>query len=258
LAKIGFYAIPGNREIRFGPEGKEGFQNAFGKLYQSFDYAGAHFVLLDTTVVLHNLGNLDRVQLRWLERDLEKVKPGVPILVFMHHEFGREAPSVRPIPNEFELWPLLRGKNVMAIFTGEGTEDSIIKKNGTMIVTAQHLGLNAFHRVTVTPLLVTIERVSRENGGTTKQIASLPVSPRARPSLLNAGFDDGNTPYLVRRHPIAFLNPRAVNDVPDAERAEYRIDDGPWSPMEQDKRDIWRQQPVVDSQVSRHAQRHQR
>jgi outer membrane protein assembly factor BamB len=247
-AKIGFYAVPGKREMRFSPLGKEGFQNAFGKLYQSFDYGGAHFVLLDSTVALQSLGNIDRPMLKWLEKDLERVRAGTPILVFMNHEFGREDPGVRPIPNEFELWPILRGKNVMAIFTGAGGKIYQFKKNGAMIVTAKQLGLAAYHRVTVTPLLVTIEEVDRDGGGV-KQIATLQVSPRARPSVLQAGFDDGNSPYLVRRHPLAFLNPRAVNDNPDTEKAEYRIDDGPWSPMTKDARDMWRQ-PFKTDQIS--------
>ena len=51
-AGIGFYAVPGNHDVRWSPDGKEGFVKAFGKLYQSFDHGGVHFVLLDSTVVL--------------------------------------------------------------------------------------------------------------------------------------------------------------------------------------------------------------
>lgn len=237
-ARIRFYAIPGRREMRYAPEGKTGFQNAFGKLYQSFDYGGTHFVLLDTTVALQPYGHIDRAQLKWLAKDLERVRPETPILLFLHHEFGQEPPGVRPIANEFELWPLLRGKNVIAIFTAEGRREALFRKNGATIITARQLGRGTFHRVTVTPLLVTVERVQR-NGEVTP-VVTIPVSPRARPSVLRAGFDDGNTPYLVRRHPIALLNPRAVNDTPEQETAEIRINDGAFSPMVRDARDIWR------------------
>ena len=105
-AGIKFHAVPGNYDVRWSPDGKESFERAFGKTYQSFDHNGAHFILLDTTVALEHWGHLDKAELDWLKKDLTKVKPNTPLFVFMHHWIGRDRPSVRVVDNEFDLVPI--------------------------------------------------------------------------------------------------------------------------------------------------------
>ena len=241
-AGIGFYAVPGSHDIRWCPEGKEAFAREFGKLYQSFDYAGAHFILLDSTVYLQRWGHLDKQELDWLAKDLKRVRPETPVFLFLHHSIGRDTPSQRLIDNEFDLLPPLRDRNVLAIFTGHGHEDLTWKTNGVTTVMARGLAQGSYHRVTVTPALVTIERVVKEQPGKPIKVATLPVSRGAKPSVLRAGWDDPDVPFLERRRPAATLDPRAVADNPDKEKAEYRLDDGPWKPMTKDARDIWRDQ----------------
>jgi outer membrane protein assembly factor BamB len=238
-AGIGFYAVPGNRDIRWSPDGKESFSRAFGKPYQSFDYGFAHFLLLDSTVLLENWGHFDKAQLDWLNRDLKHVKPETPVFLVMHFPIGRRSPGDRLVDNEFDLIPILRGHNVMAAFMGHGRVDLTWKVNGVTAVMARPLDQGSYHKVHVTPLLVTIERYM-EGQAEPAPIASLPVSRRANPSVLRVTWDDPDVMLCARKRPAATLIPRAVADNPDREKAEYRLDDGDWKPMTKDARDIWR------------------
>ncbi|HZO91807.1 MAG TPA: PQQ-binding-like beta-propeller repeat protein [Chthonomonadaceae bacterium] len=238
-AKIGFYAVPGNHDVRWSPDGKEGFQKAFGKLYQSFDYGGVHFVLLDTTVPLEHWGHFDKPELDWLTKDIKRVRAETPVMLFMHHWIGRDTPSTRMVDNEYDIWPILRGHNVVAIFTGHGHQDLVWKTNGVTTVMARGLYQGSYDRVTVEPSTITIDRIVRETPDQPVHVATIPISRGAHPSVLRVGWDDPDVPFLERRRPSALLEPRAVTDNPDKERAEYRIDDGPWKPMTKTPRDIW-------------------
>lgn len=241
-AGIGFYATPGNHDVRWCPEGKEAFTREFGRLYQSFDHRGVHFVLLDSTVLLEHWGHFDKAQLDWLQRDMKRVKPDTPVFLFMHHFPGRSAPDSRMIDNQYSLLAPLRGHNVLAIFTGHGHQDLVWKFNGVTTLMSRGLYQGSHYRIHVTPALVTIERMVKEKPGVPITIATLPVARKARPSALRAGWDDPDVPFLERRRPGATLVPRAVTDNPEMERAEYRIDSGVWKPMQRDARDVWRDQ----------------
>ena len=241
-AQIGFYPVPGNHDVRWSPDGKEGFTKAFGKLYQSFDYGAAHFILLDSTVVLEHWGHFDKAELEWLKADLKKVRPDTPVFLFMHHPIGRSTPGTRFIDNEYELTAQLHGHNVIAIFTGHGHSDLVWKVNGITTLMARGLYQGSYYRVTVSPLIVSIDRVVKERPGDAEHIASIPIGGKTITSRMRAGWDDPDVPFLARRRAAATLEPRAVNDNPDGEKGEVRLDDGPWKPMTKDRRDIWRDQ----------------
>ncbi len=241
-AGIGFYAVPGNHDVRWSPDGKEGFVKAFGKLYQSFDHGGVHFVLLDSTVVLEHWGHFDKAELDWLKTDLKRVRPETPVFMFMHHPIGRGTPGTRFVDNEYELTALLRGHNVVALFTGHGHSDLLWKVNGVTALMARGLYQGSYYRVTVTPLIISIDRVVKEKPGEAQHIASIPINAKVIPSQIRAGWDDPDVPFLERRRAAATLEPRAVSDNPDGEKGDVRLDDGEWSPMTKDRRDIWRSQ----------------
>ncbi|MCW3094681.1 MAG: WD40-like repeat, partial [Chthonomonadaceae bacterium] len=241
-AEIGFYPVPGNHDVRWSPDGKEGFTKAFGKLYQSFDYGAAHFVLLDSTVVLEHWGHFDKAEIEWLKTDLKKVRPETPVFLFMHHPIGRSTPGTRFIDNEYDLTAQFRGHNIVAIFTGHGHSDLVWKVNGITTLMARGLYQGSYYRVNVSPLIVSIDRIVKEKPGEVEHIASIPVGGKGITSQIRAGWDDPDVPFLERRRAAATLEPRAVNDNPDNEKGEARLDDGPWQPMLKDKRDIWRDQ----------------
>ncbi len=235
---IGFYAVPGNHDTRWTPNGKQVFEKFFGKTYQSFDYEGTHFILLDSTVRLSHWGHFDSDELEWLGRDLKRVHADTPIFLFMHHWMGRDTADTRPIDNEYDFWPLFRGKNLLGIFTGHGHQDLTWKTHGITTVMAKGLYQGSYHRVTVSPVMVTIERISKENSKG-EVVARIPVKGNSARSQLRVGWNDPNLPYLVRRRPTALLEPRAFQDTTEGEIAEYRVDGGEWAPLKRDSRDIW-------------------
>jgi len=164
------------------------------------------------------------------------------IFLFMHHPIGQGAPGARFIDNEYELTTQFRGHNIAAIFTGHGHSDKVWKVNGITTLMARGLYQGSYYRVTVTPLIVTIDRVVKEKPGESERIASIPLSGKSIPSQIRAGWDDPDNPFLERRRAAATLEPRAVSDNPDNEKGEARLDDGPWKPMTKDRREIWRDQ----------------
>lgn len=243
---IKVYAVPGSRDVRWNPDGKALFQQQIGKPYQSFDYTGVHVVLLDTTILVESLGHLDKPELEWLARDLKKVRPETPVFFFLFHGIGRDVPSVRSIDNEYDLVPLIKGRNVIAIFTGHGTQDLAWKTNGIETLSSRGVALSSFYRVRIDGALVTIDRPDSDaEAGSIKNrkpVAILPIAPRAHPSQMKVGWDDPDVAFLARRRPSATLDPRSIVDAPDKESAQYRIDDGPYRPMKKNARDIWQDQ----------------
>lgn len=238
-AKVGLYSVPGKNDVIWSPMGKEGYAKAVGKTYQSFDLEGVHYVLLDSTVIQSGYGHFDKEQLEWLERDIKKQKPETPIIVFVYHHVGRATPSTRVIDNEYDMLRRLHGKNVVAIFTGDGQADQDWQTNSIPTLASRSLAQGTYHKITVTPALITIERIVANREGKPYRITA-PITRRVQFSRIRAGWDDPDIPFLERRRPAVTLEPRALSDTPDGETAEYRIDDGAWKQMTKDARDIWR------------------
>lgn len=134
---VPLFNAPGNHEIHSqqtcaapvdklcaAPCSEDVFRSHFGQLYGSFDYAGAHFIALDTDVP----GGADEIsgdQLAWLKRDLESNKGARAIFVFTHTEFY-SSPQIDPpagtshpaVANRWELQDLFRRYPVKAVFSG--------------------------------------------------------------------------------------------------------------------------------------------
>jgi hypothetical protein len=132
---VPLYNSPGNHEIHRpqtcsapadqvcgAPCSEEVFRGHFGQLYGSFDYAGAHFIALDTDVP-EAPDAITGEQLEWLKRDLEANKDARAIFLFTHTEFY-SAPKIDPdqrhaaIANRCELQDLFRRYPVKAVFSG--------------------------------------------------------------------------------------------------------------------------------------------
>jgi 3',5'-cyclic AMP phosphodiesterase CpdA len=76
-----FY-VPGEHDVT-GDDGKL-FQERFGKMYQSFDHKGVHFIGLNNCVQLEGLGQIGAEQLDWLAKDVAHLGSSTPIVVFAH------------------------------------------------------------------------------------------------------------------------------------------------------------------------------
>jgi len=89
---IPFFQVLGNHDMDFNARSDEEsdntFQNNFGPTWYSFNRGNAHYVVLDNVFYYSNgynyIGYITERQLRWLEQDLSRVKPGAPVFVSMH------------------------------------------------------------------------------------------------------------------------------------------------------------------------------
>lgn len=238
-AKVAVYGVPGSRDVSCLAQGHERFVKAFGHAFQSFDVGPAHIILLDSTVPLRNEGHFDRAQLDWLDRDLKRTRPESPILIFAAHPVGMELPGTRLLDNDYDLISRMTGHNVVALFTGDTREDRIVNLNGVSVVSSRSLRDGGALRVTVTPALVSIDRLDFVKNSRPNRIASLLSYSKSKPSILHGGWDDPNIPFLERRRPLVAFAPRAVADNPDKEKGEYRLDSSRWMPLVKDRRDMW-------------------
>jgi Icc protein len=81
-----FY-VPGEHDVA-GDDGRR-YLERFGKstggrMWQSFDHKGAHFIGLNNCAQLEGLGHIGVEQLEWLNRDVAHLGASVPIVVFAH------------------------------------------------------------------------------------------------------------------------------------------------------------------------------
>ncbi len=122
------YIAPGNHDVRWNPQGKEGYTRGTGQpLFQSWDYNGIHFVTLDVTVLLQHWGHISQEQLDWLKKDLEKTGEETPVIIGFHHWIGRETVMV---DNEQALIDLTAPYNVVLWLQGHGHADIDWNING--------------------------------------------------------------------------------------------------------------------------------
>ncbi|HWW00941.1 MAG TPA: metallophosphoesterase [Candidatus Acidoferrum sp.] len=112
-----YYQAPGNHDTH-SKEARRIYTRRFGKCYQSFDFGGCHFVLLDNTEAQRG-GYIGAVELAWLQDDLKGTKER-PTFVFFH--FPVWEPE-RVAPKYYEFWaqtlhPLFKESCVRAVFAG--------------------------------------------------------------------------------------------------------------------------------------------
>lgn len=109
------YTTPGNHDVRWwNANGKKTFTDSVGPLYQSFDYGGVHFVLLDSTVNYELDGKINKAQLEWLRQDMANVPADMPVIWFAHHPFKIN----NNVTARHELLELAKGHNVIAFMAG--------------------------------------------------------------------------------------------------------------------------------------------
>lgn len=142
IAQIGipWYNVPGNHEINFlAPDDRhslETFKRHFGPSYYSFEYADAHFVVLDNIIYEghgraapddprgsagYELGVTDE-QLSWLEQDLAFVPPDRLVVLAMHaplrtHRSDSDDPADNRASRR-DLFALLAGREHLYAIAG--------------------------------------------------------------------------------------------------------------------------------------------
>ena len=127
---IPWYNVPGNHEINFPAEDDAGsletFKRLYGPPYYSFDYAGAHVVVLDNIEYQGSgesdpgdvrgnggyIAKLGRDQLDWLRADLARVPEERLVFLAMHAPLATargEGPGITTADRR-DLFKLLRGR----------------------------------------------------------------------------------------------------------------------------------------------------
>jgi 3',5'-cyclic AMP phosphodiesterase CpdA len=105
--------VPGNHDVRWDPTAKELYQARLGAARYSFDAAGVHFIGFDPTQPLLEPGHCGRDGLRWLDRDLARLDPGTPVIMYHHFPAG---PGHGYIDDQDALLDLLARHGVRALF----------------------------------------------------------------------------------------------------------------------------------------------
>ena len=89
--KVPFYHVIGNHDMNYDRSNElsdKSFREAFGPSHYSFNVGNIHYVVLKDIfyygIPYHYIGYIDEMQLQWLEKDLQQVKPGSTVIVTLH------------------------------------------------------------------------------------------------------------------------------------------------------------------------------
>ena len=147
IAKVPFFAVPGNHDTDKKSQSDEGssetFQNQMAPRYYSFNKGEVHYVVLDD-VFYHGsgyIGYLEKDQMDWLKNDLSYIPKGKTVILFTHippyntehTRLGESKPRVSTaLMNREGLYKLLDGYKSY-IITGHMHEMEFIKDGGAEI-----------------------------------------------------------------------------------------------------------------------------
>lgn len=213
------YVAPGNHDVRWNPQGKEGYEKGTGQpLYQSWDRENVHFILLDSTVLLQHWGHFDRKVLDWLKNDLARTGTRTPIVIGFHHWVGRESIQV---DNEQALLDLLAPYNVRLFLIGHGHSDITWNVNGVPAVMARGLYQGSYNLVQVGQGRIRVLRRTAERTTPDQEVVSAPLQKPETPRWgANVTVANGRGVLSVSR-----------GTLPAAARLAYRVDQTTYRPM---------------------------
>jgi Icc protein len=87
LGRKEVFYVPGEHDVA-GDDGRRYLERfgkpTGGKMWQSFDHKGVHFIGLNNCAQLEGLGQIGAGQLEWLGKDVARLGASVPIVVFAH------------------------------------------------------------------------------------------------------------------------------------------------------------------------------
>ncbi|MEU6076174.1 PQQ-binding-like beta-propeller repeat protein [Micromonospora sp. NPDC047074] len=119
--------VPGNHDWRWDSTAGKRYGSLFGPSRYSFDYDGLHFVALDPSHLLQEPGGFGDSGIEWLTRDLNRVAPGVPIVLLCHFPFGGDNYYVS---DQERLLALLDRYDVRVMFAGHVHAEQVQRFNG--------------------------------------------------------------------------------------------------------------------------------
>lgn len=224
------YLIAGNHDVRWwNSNGKNDWETRVGPLYQSFDYGGVHFVLMDSSVVWQNDEKFNKVQLEWLANDLSTISTTTPVIIFAHHPFR----TGDDVTGRQELLNLVKNYNVVAFLAGHEHTWSSSTENGVpwLIIDDVKYGTNYLKSVVTPNYLYLYKR--NVGSDTTTLWQTLPMNNKRKASIsitdVSVSPVDGDVTVSV-----------TIDSAPDAvSTVEARIDNyGPWTTLTQNG-NVW-------------------
>jgi outer membrane protein assembly factor BamB len=204
LIEFPLYEVPGNHDVRWwNSNGKKDYEQKVGPLYQSFDYGGVHFVLLDSTVTLENDGKLSPKLLNWVASDLANVSQDTPIIFFAHHPFE----ILRNVTAKQELLDRFRNYNIVAYLSGHMHRwDESVENGVPWVFIGQLKEYQEYIRVKITPNKFYITRRDAATGNETAYLQG-DMRNKRKPSweiTTASALSNGNVNVAVQ-----------MNDLPD-------------------------------------------
>ncbi len=217
---VPYYAAPGNHDVRWNPRGKEGYTLGTKQpLYQSWDYEGVHFVLLDSTVLLQHWGHFDQEQLDWLAKDLKKTGTKKPVIIGFHHPIFREGAQV---DNGQALWKVLEPYNVRLFVIGHGHSNIQWNINGVPAIMSQGLYQGSYNVVRVSKDRLEVFRRTEERQDQKRPFLTVPLARPAAPSRrVDVRVEGGKGVITVPQ-----------GDIPTDATASYSFGNGKPLPLE--------------------------
>jgi outer membrane protein assembly factor BamB len=216
---IPHHDAPGNHDVRWNPRGKEGYTAGVGQpLYQSWDYQGVHFVVLDSTVLLQHWGHFDAAMLRWLKSDLEKTGTERPVILAFHHWVGRDTVQ---IDNEEAIRDVVAPYNVRLWLIGHGHSDLLWNIDGAPAVMAKGLYQGSYHLIEVSGTRLRVLRRSLSTPTPTEEVVSVPLARPVAPRW-SAAVQGGAAEAVVT----------VRGELPADAVCSFTVDSGPTRSME--------------------------
>ena len=230
------HLVPGNHDSKWAPLGR--FQAYVGPRRFSFDHEGVHFVGLNSSVQLRGEGAIGLEQLAWLARDLGGLKPGTPVIAFLHHPVG----DMVSLDDEQALLDVIAGHNVPTspgrdpelgelgvalILAGHTHNEAVRDVNGVCCVTGNDPWAHAasWYLVEVGDDEAVIRRKRLGQDGYA-DFATADLRPRQRPRLTITAPTPGQTiegDLSVRASLVG------ADDPPQS--AEFRVDREGWQAL---------------------------
>ena len=131
---IPWYPVLGNHDKTF-EDWQTWYENSMGRTesYYAFSSAGYRLIIMDSAVVDQVQGDLDEIQLAWLQGELDEYAE-IPTLIFMHHMADRT--DINGITEEAKnnLDSILEGRsNVLCITSGHVHQNIVEPSDGDYI-----------------------------------------------------------------------------------------------------------------------------
>lgn len=128
--------VPGNHENQYLVDALEAYDDHLEARRYSFASGGLHMIGLDPLVMMEWGWYFDAELLGWLKQELRQLRPGTPVVLFLHFPMSADWNYVQ---NDHELLSLIEPYPVRAIFAGHRHVTNVSTYNGATQVMGNSL-----------------------------------------------------------------------------------------------------------------------